>query len=62
MTEFAIRHVEYRVVTDPGPVAMVRQEHKLSVWVNEFFDELWAGDPIYFNFLASDPFHRLHFG
>jgi hypothetical protein len=26
--------------------------------VNEFFDQPRAGNSVYFNFLASDPFHR----
>ncbi len=36
------------------------QEHKLGVWVHEFFDEPWAGNSIDFNFLAGDPFHKLN--
>jgi hypothetical protein len=38
----------------------VWQEHKLGIWVNEFFDEPWAGNSIDFNFLAADPFHKPH--
>ena len=60
MPELAIRHIEYDSIADPGPVGVVWQEHKLGVWVDEFFDEPWAGDSVHFNFLAGDPFHTLH--
>ncbi len=60
MPEFAIRHIEYDSIADPGPVGVVWQEHKLGVWVHEFFDEPWAGNSIDFNFLAGDPFHKLN--
>src|SRR5207247_1147389 len=52
MPELAIRHIEYDSITDPGPVGIVRQEHKLGVWVNEFFDEPGTRHSIHFNFLA----------
>src|SRR4029453_6776356 len=59
MSELAIRHIEYDSIADPGPVGVVWQEHKLRVWVHEFFDEPWARNSIDFNFLAGDPFHDL---
>jgi bacterial/archaeal transporter family protein len=59
MTEIAIRHVENDSVIDLCPVGVVRQEDKLRVSVDEFFDEPWAGNSIHFNFLAGDPFHKL---
>ena len=60
MSELAIRYIEYDSIADPGPVGVVWQEHKLGVWVHEFFDEPWAGNSIDFNFLAGDPFHKLN--
>src|SRR6266508_4670534 len=61
MTELTIRHVEYDSVIDFCPIGMVRQEGKLRVLINEFFDKPRAGDSIHFNFLAGDPFHALTF-
>ena len=60
MPELAIRHIEYDSIADRGPVGVVSHEHKLGVWVHEFFDEPWAGNSIDFNFLAGDPLHKLH--
>ena len=59
MTELAVRNVEHKSVSDFCPVTVVWQEEKLSIGVDKVFDEPRAGDPIYFNFLASDPFHKL---
>src|SRR6516164_3239652 len=59
MTELAIGHVEYDSVINLRPVGVVWQEHKICVWVNEFFDEPRAGNSIDFNFLAGNPFHTL---
>ena len=59
MTEFAVRNIEHDSITDLCPIGVARQEDKLRILVDEFFDEPWAGDAIHFNFLASDPFHRL---
>jgi len=59
--ELAIWHVEHGPIADPGPISVVRQEHKLRVPVHEFFDEPRAGNAIHFNFLASDPFIALTF-
>src|SRR6266487_3737895 len=59
VTELAVRNVEHDSVIDLCPVGIVWQEDKLRIWIDEFFDEPWAGDAIHFNFLASDPFHRL---
>ena len=59
MAKLAFGHIEHDSVTDRTPVSIVWQEDKLCIWIDEFFDEPWAGDAIHFNFLASDPFHRL---
>jgi bacterial/archaeal transporter family protein len=59
MPQLAVRNVEDDSVPDFCPLGVVRQEQKLRIGVNKFFDEPRAGDPIYFNFLASDPFHKL---
>src|SRR5262245_59401998 len=61
MTKLAIRNVEYDSVCDLGPVSIAWQEDKLRVAIDEFFDEPRASDPIHFNFLAGDPFHKLEF-
>src|SRR5262249_21822233 len=61
MPKLAIGHVEYDSVCDLFPVCVARQEDKLRVSVDEFFDEPWARDSVHFNFLAGDPFHRLDF-
>ena len=59
MAKLAFGHIEHDSVTDRTPVSIVWQEDKLCIWIDEFFDEPWAGDAIHFNFLASDPPHRL---
>ena len=59
MPQFAVWNVEDDSVFDFCPLGVVRQEQKLRIGVNKFFDEPRAGDSIYFNFLASDPFHKL---
>ena len=59
MPKLAIGHVEYDSVTDRFPVSIARQEDKLRVSIYEFFDQPWAGNSVHFNFLASDPFHKL---
>src|SRR2546430_13443901 len=59
MSKLAIGHVEYDSVGDFFPVSIARQEDKLRVSVDKFFDQPWAGNSIDFNFLASDPFHEL---
>src|SRR5882724_8387637 len=58
MTELAIGHVEHDSIFDLCPVSIVWEEDKLCVAVDKFFDEPWAGNPIDFNFLASNPFHN----
>src|SRR5262245_9376883 len=60
MPELAMRHIEHDSVIDLCPISVVGQEDKLRVCVHEFFDKPWAGHAIDFNFLASDPFHKLH--
>ena len=59
MAEFAVRHVEHSSVVDLCPISIAWQEDKLRVSVDEFSDQPWAGNSIHFNFLASDPFHKL---
>src|SRR6266480_2690343 len=59
MTELAIRYVKHSSVIDACPISVVWQEDKLRVSIDEFFDEPWASNSIYFNFLASDPSHDL---
>jgi bacterial/archaeal transporter family protein len=59
MTKLAIGHIEHDSVTDCTPISIVWQEYKLCIWIDEFFDEPWAGDAVHFNFLASDPSHEL---
>src|SRR5215471_15669179 len=57
MPELAVRNVENGAILDSCPFGIVRQEHKHRVSIDEFLNEPRAGDSIYFNFLASDPFH-----
>src|SRR5436190_1092672 len=59
MPKLAIRHVEHDSVLDLCPVSVMREEDKLRVSVDEVFDKPWARHSVYFNFLASDPFHKL---
>src|SRR5215471_18312317 len=59
MPELAVRNVENDAILDSCPLGIVRQENKLRACIDEFPDEPRACDPIYFNFLASDPFHKL---
>src|SRR6188472_3246337 len=59
MPQLAVRNVEDDSVLDLWPRSIVRQEQKLRIGVDKVFDEPRAGDPIHFNFLASDPFHKL---
>jgi bacterial/archaeal transporter family protein len=60
MSELAIRDVEYDSIIDLCPLSLMRQEDKLRVSVDKFFDKPRAGDSVHFNFLASDPFQELH--
>src|SRR5437764_11023322 len=59
MTELTLRHIEYDTVVDLVPLCVGWQKDKLRVWVDEFFDKPRARHSVHFNFLASDPFHRL---
>jgi transporter family protein len=59
MTEFAIWHVEYDAVVDLVPLCVVWQKNKLRIRVHKLFDKPRTSDAVYFNFLASDPFHKL---
>ena len=59
MTELTIRHIEYDAVVDLVPLCVVWQKNKLRIRVHKLFDKPRAGDAVYFNFLASDPFHTL---
>jgi len=57
MTELALRHIEYDTVADLVPLCVVWQKDKLRVGVDKLFDKPRASDAVYFNSLASDPFH-----
>src|SRR6266487_1942439 len=59
VTELAVRNVEHDSVIDLCPVGIVWQEDKLRISIDEFLDKPWASHAIHFNFLASDPFHKL---
>src|SRR5437899_7457862 len=59
MTEFAIWHVEDSAVVDLCPVSFVRKKNKVRLWIDKISDQPRAGDSVHFNFLASDPFHKL---
>jgi Predicted membrane protein len=59
MAELAIRHIEHSSVIDLCPVGVVRKKNKLGIGVDEISDQPRARDAVYFNFLASDPFHGL---
>ena len=61
MAELAIRDVEHDSISDLSPISVVREEDELRMFVDELFDEPWAGYAVHFNFLASDPFHELDF-
>jgi len=61
MPKLAIRNVENSSVIDLRPVSIVRQKYKLCASVDEFLDQPRAGHAVHFNFLASDPFHKLEF-
>src|ERR1700741_286699 len=62
MAEFAVRHVENSSVVNLCPISIACQEDKRRVSIDEFSDQPWAGNSIHFNFLASDPFHKLDSG
>ena len=59
MSQLAVRNIKDDSVLNFCPVSIVRQEDKFCVSVDEFLDQPWAGHPVHFNFLASDPFHEL---
>ena len=59
MAELAIRHIEHSSVIDFCPVGVARQKNKLGIGIDEISDQPRARDAVYFNFLASDPFHEL---
>src|SRR6266436_8961812 len=61
MAQLAVRHVIYNAVCDGRPIRGWRQEDKLCIRIDQFADEPRAGDAVDFNFLASNPFHNLHF-
>src|SRR5438128_11236171 len=61
MAELAIRHVEHSSIIDLRPAGVAGQKHKLRLRIDKIFDQPRAGHAIYFNFLASDPFHELSF-
>ena len=59
MTELAIWHIEYDTVVDLVPLCVGWQKDKLRIRVHKLFDQPRASNAVYFNFLASDPFHKL---
>ena len=59
MPEFAVRNVEDGATLDFCPLSIVPQENKLRGGIDKILDEPRSGDSIYFNFLASNPFHKL---
>src|SRR5438132_10480758 len=59
MTELTLRHIEYDTVVDLVPLCVGWQKDKLRIRVHKLFDKPRAGNAVYFNFLASDPFHKL---
>ena len=59
MTELAIWHIEYDTVVDLVPLCVGWQKDKLRIRVHKLFDKPRTGNAVYFNFLASDPFHKL---
>src|SRR6266581_6935037 len=59
MTELAIWHVEDNSVIDLRPISFVPEKNKLRLQVDKFADEPRASNAVHFNFLASDPFHKL---
>src|SRR5229473_1331542 len=59
MSKLAIRDVEYDSIVDVCPISVVREEDELRISVDEFFDKPRARHSVHFNFLASDPFHKL---
>jgi len=61
MPKLAIWHVEDDSVIDLCPDGVPRQEHKLRIFIDEFLDKPRAGHPVHFNFLASNPFHKVNF-
>src|SRR5881397_1317381 len=59
--KLAIWHIEHDSITDLCPIRIVREKDELRVLVDEFLDQPWASHAVHFNFLASDPFHKLDF-
>ena len=59
MPKLTIRHVEYNSTADLCPIGVVRQKNKLGIGVDKFLDQPRTGNAVDFNFLASDPFHKL---
>src|SRR5438105_2697321 len=57
VSQLAIRHVEYDSVTNFCALRVLREENEVRIWVDEFFDEAWAGNSIDFSLLAGNPFH-----
>src|SRR5438552_4056877 len=59
MTELAIRHIEHDAVVDPGPIGGMRKKNKFRLRIYKIADQPRASHAVHFNFLASDPFHKL---
>ena len=59
VSELALRSVEHDSFGDIAQIGVMWQKDKLRFRIDKLFDQPWARDPVYFNFLASDPFHKL---
>ena len=59
MTKLAIRHVEDSSVVDLRPISVVRKKNKFRLRIDKVSDQPRASHAVHFNFLASNPFHKL---
>jgi len=59
MTKLAIRHVEDSSVVDLGPISVTRKKNKFRLRIDKVSDQPRASHAVHFNFLASNPFHKL---
>jgi transporter family protein len=59
MTKLAIRHVEDSAVVDLRPLSVVRKKNKFRLRIDKVSDQPRASHAVHFNFLASNPFHKL---
>ena len=59
MTKLAIRYVEDSSVVDFGPISVMRKKNKFRLRIDKVSDQPRASHAVHFNFLASNPFHKL---